>query len=130
MWFYETYAYWVFSIYVLSNLHIEEYCLPGYSAGSPLKVNRRFRGTYHVHNQVRRISRARNQRECRRRDLFFDPEHVGDMSSETSVDFQRTKRRYISEDSTPQNHRYKNLKSYVSIYFFILLSEYSPLNVP
>jgi hypothetical protein len=33
-------------------------------------------------------------------------------SSETSVDFQRTKRRYIPEDRTLLNHRCGNLKSY------------------
>jgi hypothetical protein len=34
------------------------------------------------------------------------------FSSETSVDFQRTTRRYIPEDSTLQNHPCENLKSY------------------
>jgi hypothetical protein len=33
-------------------------------------------------------------------------------SSETSVDFQRTTRRYIPKDRTLHNHRYENLKSY------------------
>jgi hypothetical protein len=33
--------------------------------------------------------------------------------SETSVDFQRTTRRYIPEDGTLHNHRCKNLKSYI-----------------
>jgi hypothetical protein len=33
-------------------------------------------------------------------------------SSETSVDFQRTTRRYIPEDSNIYNHRCENLKSY------------------
>jgi hypothetical protein len=32
-------------------------------------------------------------------------------SSETSVDFQLTTERYISEDTTIHNHRYDNLKS-------------------
>jgi hypothetical protein len=32
--------------------------------------------------------------------------------SETSVDTQRTKRRYITEDGTLHNHRCENLKSY------------------
>jgi hypothetical protein len=32
---------------------------------SPLNVNRRFGGTYRLHLQGRRISRARNQRESR-----------------------------------------------------------------
>jgi hypothetical protein len=33
--------------------------------GSPMKANRRFGGIYRLHLQGRRISRARNQRECR-----------------------------------------------------------------
>jgi hypothetical protein len=32
-------------------------------------------------------------------------------SSETSVDFQRTTRRFIPDDTTPHNHCYENLKS-------------------
>jgi hypothetical protein len=34
-------------------------------------------------------------------------------SSETSVDFQRTTRRYIPEDRTLQTHRCENLKTYI-----------------
>jgi hypothetical protein len=34
-------------------------------------------------------------------------------SSETSVDFQQTTRRYIPEDSTIYNHRCENLKFYM-----------------
>jgi hypothetical protein len=34
-------------------------------------------------------------------------------SSETSVDIQRTTRRYVPEDSTLHNHRWENLKSYM-----------------
>jgi hypothetical protein len=34
-------------------------------------------------------------------------------SSETSVDTQRTTRRYIPEDGTLHNHRCENLKSYI-----------------
>jgi hypothetical protein len=34
------------------------------------------------------------------------------FSSETSVDIQRTTRRYIPEDGTLHNHRCENLKSY------------------
>jgi hypothetical protein len=39
-------------------------------------------------------------------------------SSETSVDTQRTTRRYIPEDDTLHNHRCENLKSYMFIYIF------------
>jgi hypothetical protein len=39
-------------------------------------------------------------------------------SFETSVDTQRTTRRYIPEDGTLHNHRCENLKSYtVEVYF-------------
>jgi hypothetical protein len=43
-------------------------------------------------------------------------------SAETSVDFQRTTRRYIPEDGTLPNHRCENLKSYralLAIYFHV-----------
>jgi hypothetical protein len=36
-------------------------------------------------------------------------------SSETSVNLQRTMRRYIPEDINPHNHRSENLKSYIHI---------------
>jgi hypothetical protein len=36
----------------------------------------------------------------------------GASSSEISIDFQRTTRRYIPEDRALQNHRCKNLRSY------------------
>jgi hypothetical protein len=45
--------------------------------------------------------------------IFFDPEDEEICSSETSVDFQRTTRRYIPEDSTLHNYRCENLKSYM-----------------
>jgi hypothetical protein len=65
----------------------------GITLCSPLKVNRRFGGTYRLHLQGRRISRARNQRKIRWQaalvaiyfhsgflvGLFFDPEDGGDM---------------------------------------------------
>jgi hypothetical protein len=38
------------------------------------------------------------------------------FSSETSVDFQRTTRRYIPEGSTLHNHRCENLKSHKDPY--------------
>jgi hypothetical protein len=75
-----------------------------------LKVIRRFGGTYRLYLQGRTISRARNQRESR-----WQAERASRLrcsaysstlkmeaicSSETSIDFQRTARRYIPEDST------------------------------
>jgi hypothetical protein len=64
---------------------------------SPLKVNPRFEGTYRLHLQGRRTCLARNQRESRwQAELCLEAK----CSSETSVNFQRTTRRYIPEDST------------------------------
>jgi hypothetical protein len=40
------------------------------------------------------------------------------MFLQTSVDFQRTIRRYIPQDSTLHNHRWENLKSCMSEYYF------------
>jgi hypothetical protein len=42
-------------------------------------------------------------------------------SSETSVDFERTTRGYITEYNTLHNHRFENLKSYIAKYLFSLL---------
>jgi hypothetical protein len=72
---------------------------------SPLKVNRRFGGSYDLHIQGPWISQARNQRESRWQaelwfGLFFNPDDGGGMFPQKSVDFQPTIRRYIPEDST------------------------------
>jgi hypothetical protein len=40
-------------------------------------------------------------------------------SSEMSVDFQWTTRRYIPEDGTLHNHRCENLESYMNMELFI-----------
>jgi hypothetical protein len=61
----------------------------------PLKVNWRFGGTCRLHLQGRRISRARNQSES-----SWQADMGATCSSETSVEFQRTARRYIPEDRT------------------------------
>jgi hypothetical protein len=52
----------------------------------PLKVNRRFKGTYRFHLQCQRINQERNQHESRYLlhagfflGLFFEPENGGDM---------------------------------------------------
>jgi hypothetical protein len=53
---------------------------------SPLKVNRRFGGTYRLHLQGRRKAE----------------QETSVKAEATSVDFQWTTRRYIPEESTPQ----------------------------
>jgi uncharacterized membrane protein YciS (DUF1049 family) len=47
--------------------------------------------------------------------LFFTLKMEAIFSSETSVDFHQTTRRYIPEDGTLHNHRCDNLKSYMKI---------------
>jgi hypothetical protein len=76
---------------------------------SLLNANRRFRGTYCLHLQCRRISHARNHRESRwQAELSLSPAYSSTLkmeaicSSEKSVDIQGTAWRYIPEDGTVQ----------------------------
>lgn len=46
--------------------------------------------------------------------LFLDSEMEATCSTETSVDFQRTTQRHISENTTLHNHRFENLTSYMA----------------
>jgi hypothetical protein len=66
---------------------------------SPLKANRSFEGIYRLHLQGRKISQIRKHNEACSKlySGFFDLEMVAIYSSETSVDFQRSTRRYIAE---------------------------------
>jgi hypothetical protein len=94
---------------------------------SPLIDNRRFEGAYRFHLQGRAISRARIQREGRWPCLppaftlvscsayFSILKMEAICFFETSVDNQRTTRRYIPEDRTLYNHRCEKLKSYKGI---------------
>jgi hypothetical protein len=76
---------------------------------NPLRVNRRFGGIYRLYLQGRKVSRARAQRESR-----WKPDPMEAIcSSETSVNFQRTTRRYNPKDGTFNNHRCENLESYI-----------------
>jgi hypothetical protein len=90
---------------------------------STLKVNRRFGEISSLHLQGTIISRVRNQRESRSQaelcfrggflvSLFLVLKTEPTYSSETSADFQRTRRRYIPEDKTLRNHRCENLTPY------------------
>jgi hypothetical protein len=74
---------------------------------SPLKVNRHFGGTYCLCLQGPRIRRERNQLKGRRQaELVFCLDYSSTLkmeatcSPEKSVDFQRTTRRYIPDDSS------------------------------
>jgi hypothetical protein len=44
-------------------------------------------------------------------------------SSETSVEFQRTTRRYIPDDGTLHNHRCENLESYM-LELIVIITNY------
>jgi hypothetical protein len=72
---------------------------------SSSKVNRRFGG-----NQ-RSLLPFFTLVSCSAYSLTLKMEET--YSSETSVDFQLTTRRYIPEDSALHNHRCENLKSYI-----------------
>jgi hypothetical protein len=82
-----------------------------------LTVNRRFGVTYPLHLQCRRKSQGRNQRKASGKQRLFlawlTPSTVKmdpTCSSERSVDFQRTARCHLPDDSTPRDHRCENLK--------------------
>jgi hypothetical protein len=70
---------------------------------SPFNVNWRFGETYRLYFQGRKISQARNIFNCFTLDSSLayssDLKMEATCSSETSVDFQRTTRRYIPEDN-------------------------------
>jgi hypothetical protein len=73
-----------------------------------------FRGTCRFHLQVRRISRARNQREIGWKAELCSAysstlKIKATFSSETSVYFQRTTQHYISEDRTLQDVLYRQI---------------------
>jgi hypothetical protein len=76
---------------------------------TPLKGNRRCGGTYRLHLQSRK-RQARNQCEAAGKQAASSPLFTlrpwrwrPPCSSQTSLDFQRTKRRYILEDVTLQD---------------------------
>jgi hypothetical protein len=84
------------------------------TACSPVRFNRRFGGTYRLHLQGWKISLARNRSEDEWQASYSSTLKMEAIcSSETSLDTQRTTRRYIPEDGTLHNHRCENLKSYM-----------------
>jgi hypothetical protein len=77
---------------------------------SPLKLNRRFEGTCRLPLHAVCFSLI----SC----LAYSTLNIeATCYSETSVDFQRTTRRYIPEERTLRNHSCENLKSYTWILF-------------
>jgi hypothetical protein len=91
--------------YVLTAVIMKTTIFRDITPCSTFRVNRRFGGTYNLHLQGRKISRARNQCEIRCKHLAPASLIVNMEAtsySETSVDFQRTARRYIPEDRTLQ----------------------------
>jgi hypothetical protein len=100
---------------------------------SPLSVNRRFGGAYHLHLQCRRnkfsqkpsSKQVGGQPLCHMLACWFLVELISSIlkmeaicSSETSVGTQQTTGRHVPEDDTLHNNRCANLKSYIfSVYF-------------
>jgi hypothetical protein len=79
---------------------------------SPLRVNRRFGGTYRLHLPwffAELISSTLKMEKI--------------CSSETSVDTQRITRCYIPEDVTLHNYRCENFKSYSDSITYVLILE-------
>jgi hypothetical protein len=81
---------------------------------NPLKVNRRFGGTFRLHIRGRRISQAITAithcfmlLSCL---AYYSTLKMETCSSETSDDFQHTTWRYSPEDRSLHNYRCDNLK--------------------
>jgi hypothetical protein len=72
---------------------------------SPLKVNQRFGGIYRLYLQDTKITGVRNRRENRWQEKACTLKTEAICRSETSIDFQRTKRlQNIPENSTLDKH--------------------------
>jgi hypothetical protein len=82
-----------------------------------LKVIRSFGETYLLQLGDRIISRAFQQISCS--DYTSTPKLEAICSSETSVDFQRTTRRYIPKYSTLHKHRCEKFNSYTRCLIFV-----------
>jgi hypothetical protein len=96
----------------LQGCHLSTVTVWDITPCSPLNVNRRFGGTYRLHLQDRKNKLSKSFVHAGfLLGLFSTLKMEAICSSETSVDVQRTTRRYIPEDSTLHDHRCENLKS-------------------
>jgi hypothetical protein len=90
---------------------------------SPSKVNKRFRGIYYLHVQAEEQAKqessmkAYDKQTCLHACFVLAYYSTRKMeairSSETSVDFPNTTRRYIRDDKTLYNHHCEIFKSYI-----------------
>jgi hypothetical protein len=107
-------------LHILRDLNLRSSVFWGITPCSPVKVNRRFGRTCRVHVQGGRIGQGRNLCKALLATCFTLVSGLDSYPSilymeatcfsETSVDFQRTKRRYIPEDSIVHCHRFENLE--------------------
>jgi hypothetical protein len=88
----------------------------------PLKVNQRFRGTYRLHLQGETIRRA---------ELCLPPPFtlVSCSAYFSTLDSQRTTRRYIPEDSTPQSNYFTSSKMNTCETWYYVLTDPPSLGV-
>jgi hypothetical protein len=77
-------------------------------------MNGLFGGISRLHHQGQTVMQARNQHLLA---FLFELKMEATYSSEASVDFQRTTRRYIPEDRTLHDHRCKNITFYLELDF-------------
>jgi hypothetical protein len=82
---------------------------------NPLKVNRRFGGTYRLHFRVEYPEQETRVKAGGKVDYFSTLKMETTCFSETSLDFQQTTRRYIPEDSILYNRSCENLKFYMTL---------------
>jgi hypothetical protein len=90
---------------------------------SPLKVNLRFGGTCHLHLQGWRVCQARNRHETgMKKSSAFRLAYSSTVKTEaicssyTSLDYQRTARRYIRENKTLQYNIFSTEYTYILLY--------------
>jgi hypothetical protein len=119
----------MWSKFFLNNIHNAKcYIFWDITPFSPLKVNRRFRGTRRLQLRVTCFQ------VCFLRDLFFDLENGPEIFPRMSVDFQRTTQCYIPGDITRYHHRCENLKPYnihnILIQIILFITRHAIVYVP